>query len=338
MKKPILYYKYGDRHCLQIDENIKLTNYKNILKDSIHKHDIYIKLNMNDTNIEEKSFDYGKIGFFYPHVVTSENEPFILLKLTRDNFEKDYSQVLPKFCEFIIHSYNDYVHKEIACQMNLRISKSCLEKLYELVFINSDNNKPQMEFAGQLRLESIAMKSRLVWKIGTEKDLSDLETGKSDNVEGPNQPFTFHTHPYKTYGDFHVKYAWPSKTDYESIWALIVEMDGLCHFVATVEGIYCVSINNEWASRIDELKQMKEEEINKMLKHYQEDYISIDSKEKYNPKDYVNNVNKRSQTLDLPFMVQFRKWENATDIIKINVPIITKDNEMSCKSVNLVTI
>ena len=200
MSKPILYYKYGDRHCLQINENTKLSNYKNIIKDSVNKHDVYVKLEMDDKNLEEKSKDYGKIGFYYPHIVISkENFPFIMLKLTKENFEKDYSDILPKFCDFAVNSYYDYKNHDLACQMNIRISKTTLETLYKLVFINSDNDKPQMEYAGQLHLQSISVKSKIIWKIGLdEKDVEKLETGKKDNVEGPNEPFTFHTHPYKT--------------------------------------------------------------------------------------------------------------------------------------------
>jgi hypothetical protein len=340
MDKKILYYKYGDRNCLNVEGNIKLTNYKNILKDSIKKHDIYIKLDINDKYLKDKMLDFGKIGFFYPHVVLSENNPFILVKLIKDNFEQDFSEVLPEFCNIIIQMYNDYISQnKISCIMHIRISKSCIEQLYKLVYINSDNNKPQKEFAGNLNLQSLSAKNKIIWKIGLNKELKDLDTGKEDNVEGPNEPFTFHTHPYKTYKDFKVKYAWPSKTDYESIWTLIVELDGLCHFVATVEGIYCVSINEKWSSRIDVLKKTSEKQKKEILKHYQEEYVQIDSTDKYTPNDYIYNVNKRVKTLDLPFIIQFYGWKNSEKEYKIHVPVINNNNnEISCKCFNLKNI
>jgi hypothetical protein len=326
MSIPILYYKYGDRHCLEIKDNVKLSKYKHILQDSIKKNDIYVKLEMNDAHLEEKMIDYGRLGFYYPHVVV-EKDPFILLRLTKGNFQKDYSEILPKFCNFILQNYKDYTKYEFGCLMHVRISKSCIKQLYKLVFINSDNNKPQTEFAGNLQLQSIAAKSKIIWKIGSEHDLKDIETGKTDNVEGPNEPFTFHTHPCKTYKDFKVKYAWPSKTDYESIWSLIVDMNGLCHFVAGVEGIYCVSINEKWSDKISELKEKNKHNI---LKHYEEKYVECNSNTKYTVYSYIQSIKEKVKKYDLPFDVQFMKWDEIP-VFKIYVPKIKVDNEFSCK-------
>jgi hypothetical protein len=132
--------------------------------------------------------DIGKLGFYYLHVVYSD-VPFILVKLTKDNFEKDFSEILPIFCNIIIQSYNDFSKKDFfSCLMHIRISKNCLEKLYKLVYINSDNNKPQKEFAGNLNLQSLAMKQKIIWKIGLNKDIKDLlinngESSKSHYTE-----------------------------------------------------------------------------------------------------------------------------------------------------------
>ena len=129
-------------------------------------------------------------------------------------------------------------------------------------------------------------------------------TGTKDRIDGFEDKVTYHTHPYPTYIEFDAKYAWPSKLDYKSIADTIIHGKGVFHIVVTVEGIYIVSLNDNWCSQIDTLKKM----IKKEDKKYEMYMSKLDIEYPYKIK------NKKTNTPHISTPHEFCKYANKQGI------------------------
>ncbi len=149
------------------------------------------------------------------------------------------------------------------CVYNIIMDQKTIDILRSLskdVFFMDSKGKKKVgkEFFGRLKIVPDNGKIRLVY------DSDSIVVGDKDGIDGFEDKVTYHTHPYPTYLEFDAKYAWPSVTDYKSILSTLVHGKGVMHIVVAVEGIYVVSLNDKWCSRIPELKHMITKEDDKL--------------------------------------------------------------------------
>lgn len=128
-----------------------------------------------------------------------------------------------------------------------------LKSLSKDVFFMDSKGKKKVgkEFFGRLHIEPQSDGSLML-----VYDDRKIVTGTKDGIDGFEDKATYHTHPYPTYLEFDARYAWPSITDYKSIADTIVHGIGVFHIVVTVEGIYVVSLDENWYDKLPILKRM----------------------------------------------------------------------------------
>ena len=115
--------------------------------------------------------------------------------------------------------------------------------------------------------------------------------------------YNFHTHPRNAYEIYDVKLGWPSGQDYIGFLLAFVEDDTIFHAVATLEGIYIISIHQDWF-------------LNKKFTKKIGDFISKNYTFSYNKGDtiggYLNKINGiKYNDSDRIFIVKFFPWKEA---------------------------
>ncbi len=166
-------------------------------------------------------------------------------------------------------------------------------------------------------------------------DESKVVTGSKDGIDGFEDKATYHTHPYPTYLEFDAKYAWPSVTDYKSIADTIVHGIGVFHIVVTVEGIYVVSLNDEWYDKLDTLKKMVDHSDKKYeiyIRNLDVEYPYLKQNKKTvtphikSPYDFCKHANKVKLDKYPVLHTQYIPWTQEMKF-KIKSPVIGR----SCK-------
>jgi hypothetical protein len=202
-----------------------------------------------------------------------------------------------------------------SCRMNFRISKKTLLKLRRMV-----HKSGYKEFTGHFTVRSVEFSPKLTTVLEVKDN--HIEGGDNEEVDGNDLPFTFHTHPIEAYKERDVKYAWPSRTDYRTIYELLISLSGIFHLVATVEGIYIVSLKDKESCKIDKLRKSPKKIIHSMVERI------LHPERDFSPKLYVKKIRNKK---DNPFEVQYFDWKTASSVFSVQTPRITKGDSMSCK-------
>lgn len=329
-------YKYGNRSVIMLEGNGDFENVLNkkaeIIENSSRKNAVYACVQINDNNLNSKIKAFSLLGFRKPHVVISPNSIVLLKKEDEQEYERKGSRdLVPSIVKDLINNYqsflrskNTHSYENLPCTLNLRLGKTTLKTLKEMVYGGNIDNSGTQEFTGKFYVESISK----YWKLSIQENT--VSTGKDDEVDGDEHPFSFHTHPKETYKKFKVKYAWPSGTDYESIWEMLVTLSGIMHIVASLEGLYVVSLGEEWVNKLSELKEMSNKEKKKLLSIYKLPYTSAEEGG-ITPEQYIKVVEDRKS--GKVFEVQYFSWANAEKSFRVLVPrLLTVDGDLvTCK-------
>ena len=148
-------------------------------------------------------------------------------------------------------------------------------------------------------------------------DIYTIEINHDDMIKGDEVGvdivpglYNFHTHPRNAYEIYDVKLGWPSGQDYIGFLLAFVEDDTIFHTVATLEGIYIISIHQDWF-------------LNKKFTKKIGDFVSKNYTFSYNEGDtiggYLNKINGiKYNDSDRIFIVKFFPWKETHRVFTIS--------------------
>jgi hypothetical protein len=212
----------------------------------------------------------------------------------------------------------------VPCKGVAFFNNNTVKFMKKLVF---SKNLCDKESASKLLVEDAYQKNgRVVFEITNVK--KDLERGKDDEIDVIDHRFSFHTHPTAAYAKFSTELGWPSQDDFISFADSFFYYGNIFHCIATVEGIYILSIaENVMESLIKSFEKRGEKFLEKQLIPFVEEKLNIDKqgfkkgksfqyKDKTysfrGPEDYIDYINTVCGIVNHPiYRVQFMSWEDA---------------------------
>lgn len=341
----LVYSKYENIDPRTIENYIIIINNKNILELHIHKKlylekMLYLILNqlVNDfpldyiikCNIKINSDDFAEIIEIIDKF--NFNDPGINVKdkivvLSKSNIPpfKIHNNQLVKKVLYMIENFLQSTEKH-NCDIKIQLTEDAINVLKSLshksFYNNKTNDKIQKEFSGILNVSEIKnINNNLVITLNID---GNIASGQEDGVSGIDKPFTFHTHPKKTYDIQNVVYAWPSIEDLETTFNLISNSDGIMHLISTLEGIYIISIDKNWSNNNDKVKIDK----SNIFYHYEIPYPQKHERKPLTPEEYVYKLNKNK---NLPLEIQYFNWNNLKNPINIYTEKKINDDVIYCK-------
>jgi hypothetical protein len=282
---------------------------------------IYCKISVESPDFAEIINIFSKYNFDNPGI---NNKYLILSKQNNPPKKNHYNSFIRKKIVYMIENFLSNHHKNNSCGINISFTEDCinvLRSLSEKSFYIKDGKEVQKEFSGEFNvINSENLNGTL--KITLDVNDKGIMSGSEDGVSGLDKPFTFHTHPKKTYDIQKVVYAWPSIEDLETVFNLITNSNGIMHAIAALEGLYVLSIEKDWINKEEKSK------IKDIFYHYEIPYPEKDEKKPLTPEEYIYKLNKSK---NLPIKVQYFRWNDNVDNINIYVPKEVKDNTIYCK-------
>lgn len=188
------------------------------------------------------SYDDGLVdkGFANPVICSETGE----VCLTRKNSlfrENDPESVKVEYDFILSQKDSEY------CEINIKFDKETrdfLKKIAKAGVTVKNGERSQKEFFGDFKIQRSEKHGNTITSI-LKIDKSSIVAGDSDNISAQPSMYNFHSHPFEAYLKYRVNYAPPSAQDYKSIFILATQYDTIVHFVASVEGLYVVSVNPE---------------------------------------------------------------------------------------------
>lgn len=143
-----------------------------------------------------------------------------------------------------------YVQKQRGkkfCDILLKIDLDSLRFLKYLTragVTKTSRGRSQKEFFGQFRISDAKEENNnIVYTLTLDR--KTLISGEEEKIEASGSVYNFHSHPYQAYLKHKVKYGVPSIADYTSVY-ILSKRGTIIHFVATLEGVYAISINPDF--------------------------------------------------------------------------------------------
>jgi len=312
------YVMYNNKReiCI-LDKNSKF--FDTMLKDFSDKTVVWVCIPFSDPNFSDKMKEMVKSGFSHPYIsridpMREETEEGICLSRTvhsdtvGDTFSE--SSTLNK----IKHLIEEH-KKGVGCSLLVQFSKETIDFLHKSprslgIVIGKNGKKSQKEITSELTVKDVIEKGgKFIYVIGVNE--GSVESGEDEEIEVSATRYNMHSHPKEAYERHGVKKAWPSSTDYKGY--LSLGEHTIFHAVATLEGVYIISLSPYWGQRLKEIKKSTDF----IDKHY-----DIDYEEKYSPKKYVEKVNGILYEGHPIFEVKFFTWKDAGTVFKISFPRI----------------
>ena len=167
--------------------------------------------------------------------------------------------------------------------------------------LNNDGTISQKEIVGCFNLKKIEKINDNFIHILQICDES-FTFGTEEEVNNIKCRFSFHTHPFNLYDVYKFKLAWPSNADFIG-YLSSVETGTLFHIVVGNEGIYIISLTEEWIKKGDFTvsKELKKFIIQNFKFKKTKADITLES--------YIRKVNDvRFQNKQI-FNIEFRHWD-----------------------------
>jgi len=284
-------------------------NFPNILK-------ICVSIPIKNTEIIEK---YAKNSFGNPYIckksITKKEHKTKTICLVRDkNVNKNYTSDI----NYVLKQNKNVDY----CMLSAKLSEKTIKYMKNLCNIgftqNKDGKISQKEIAGGMYAKKID--DNLVHTI--EIDNSSVIHGEEFGVDIVVGLYNFHSHPRNAYKEYNVKLGWPSAQDYIGFLIASLEDDTIFHMVATLEGIYIISLSKEWS--------IKKQELNKKVVKIIENNYNFCYKDGDTIEWYLNKINNVIYKQNPLFSVQYLSWKNSSNIFKLPYPK-TGDNCFSCR-------
>ena len=285
---------------------------------------IFFAVPLSDPNFEAKLYQMIKYGFCNPGIGLYRTPEFTISR-SNEKAEKSFMHTVHiKNVRAVLEDFwkwNNRKSENMPCSINVQIDKTVKKKLSNMVHSGKKTGENYQEYSGVFSVKDIICNNGLMaYILSFNKDY--MMTGDNNSVDGVDKCFTFHTHPLGEYKKIQVNYAWPSKSDIMTVYEIITSGDGVLHILATLEGLYYISINPLWANRVEELVK----NCDQCLQVYEIPYPDNKKDPISNPEEYIKKVN----TDNAPFQIQFRVWEDETPVTIFSTRYV-KDDVMSCK-------
>lgn len=168
------------------------------------------------------------------------------------------------------------------------------------VTLNKDKTITQKEVSGGLKIINIKNDKEVpVFILGLDNSLTVYNQEEEADIS-PSL-YNFHTHPKKAYIHHQVKFGWPSVDDYSAYLRSIEDNYTIFHLVASIEGVYIISLTPYYAIHLNELNISYQF----IAKNYdlRKNVTSL--------KEYLNIVNKIKYGDSPIFEVQFSNWHSS---------------------------
>jgi hypothetical protein len=214
-----------DHSFLEI-KNISKKKNKNALLLRVKKENNFTLKNLN---LGVQRINYLQSDIFGRSIVQSLQFQYF----PKSNFCMIFNETDHTFILECIKKTN-YISKNtrIGIREDLRLNKKCCKKLEDMVYTGYNLDKgslSQKEQGGSLIMDK-----------NNELVIGEVTNGENEEVIIQPTPYSFHTHPRDAYRNHKVKNAWPSLSDLAGFLRLN-KYGGQAHFVATIEGLYCIS-------------------------------------------------------------------------------------------------
>lgn len=271
-------------------------------------NDVYLTIGVSITDSELTNCvrEFIKNGFCNPYICRSNTVGHVYkdygICFFRANTLLDNQTNIDEVNDDISYVINEYKKNKVQnCKMSVVLSDKVIPFLKQICHtgstFNNDGSISQKEAAGSLVVSSID--SELVHQM--DVDRNTIVSGEEEGVSVSRGLYNFHSHPREAYERNNVKYGWPSAQDYYGFLSSFLNNNTIFHIVVTIEGVYILSITNEWIRRGSKLKNMKD---------FIFDNYSFKGSEKTIPW-YIHHVNSIVYKKDPIFNVIYLPWANA---------------------------
>ncbi len=201
-------------------------------------------------------------------------------------------------CMYVLNQY-----KHPNCSITCVLSNDAIKFLKSLSYNGHTQNKngtvSQKEIAGELLITNIDEQGIFVIGVDTNK----ISHGNEEDVEINKSLYNFHSHPRDAYIRHQVHKAWPSNTDYLGV--LQLHKSTIFHCVATIEGLYIISLNDSHVKNDGKTRDFVREKY------------EVAHTQNYTPFEYVAHINSIKMKGIVIFNVIFFPWEQATNTFSI---------------------
>ena len=223
----------------------------------------------------------------------------------------------------VIHTLEQFVDsREDNCDIKIKLSPDAIKYLKSLSSsgssLNLNGTISQKEISGSLGITKVVkIDGMVVYVVDPNND--SIKNGEEETVTISRSLYNFHSHPEEAYIRHSVSNGWPSGTDYLGYLETVLMFQTIFHCVATIEGVYVITMNKQWISKLD-AGGSRETPVVKQLKKVVANLFDIDHLEKMSPHEYVETVNHIKYDGKPIFTVYFMPWGRAGDIINIVYP------------------
>jgi hypothetical protein len=209
------------------------------------------------------------------------------------------------------------------CQLYLTFPEKTLTYLHDYMKVHKFkvNNKTetetveQREISGKFILTPISENTVTVYV-----DEKSTDMGGQEEADYMETIASFHTHPLEAYQKYKVCLAYPSVDDYLTILHVHGSYFGMFHIVATLEGLYLITISPEFKDDHSTILSNFDKHEKYIKENYSIDYPICDPLTESQPfrlkniKKYINTVNSFKKKY---FKVKFLSWEEAKEPVLI---------------------
>jgi hypothetical protein len=249
-----------------------------------------------------------KHGFGSPYITNKDPKGApIPLGLAMSTVTKTDPESVARECEYVISQYGSEY-----CHMHCAFTEDAVDFLRSLSHSghtkNTDGSVSQKEVAGMLRVDKVVdcysakacAPGDVVFIIGV--DTKTIEHGGEEDVNIAPSRYNFHSHPKEAYVRHSVHTAWPSNTDYLGV--LQLQDSTIFHCVATLEGLYIISFENQIENNDANRKEVRAK-------------FKFEHTLKLTPDEYIGKVNRIRINGTVVYNVKYFKWDSAQSIFGI---------------------
>lgn len=288
--------------------------------------EIYSSIYLDSPKLYETIELLAKYKFVEPEIQTVVRPSLIVHKKNTifNNPLEDYTVPLGLMKSLVQNYENIKNHTVNTCEMMFQLSENAIHTLKKMVgYIRFDKN--QKEFTGHFHVKKVTYyKGNPLFIIDIPEN--EVYVGEKEEVEGSDKPITFHTHPKQAYDKYNIKCAWPSESDYRTIYELIVNLSGIFHILAGLEGIYVISLKKDNLINIADLKNKNGRNIKKIANN-------ATNRKKETEGDPIKYEISVKNDKEVPFDISYMNWEEARSPFFIHTQIIQNKNKaFVCKS------
>ena len=190
------------------------------------------------------------------------------------------------------------------CNITIELDKDSIEYLNYISTAGVKDGE-QKEVFGTFNIIHTKMSEGDVVHV-LKLDMKSIIYGDDDQIHAPPSLYNFHSHPFQAYLKYKVNYGVPSVSDYIAVYTMSRYHNSIVHFVASLEGLYTLSVNPE--SKLFTLD-----------KKHVEDFITYNMRYEKNIKhinDYLSHINKFG--LFEVNLIPWEKLEGKSIRIKFN--------------------